>query len=85
MEFPVEWGFEIKKCMKKICIDNIEILNNFDIRMEKREGITMAHMYSKGWFVQELKKLGVRKINGRRLESYKAYVLAKEYEKATTK
>ena len=69
----------------KICNHNIEILINLIIRMRKREGMAMAHMYSKGWFVQELKKLGVRKINGRRLESYKAYVLAKEYEKATTK
>jgi len=35
----------------------------------------MAHIYSKGWFVQELKKLGVYKIEGKKLETLKAHVL----------
>jgi hypothetical protein len=36
---------------------------------------------SKGWFVHELKKLGIRYHNGRKLEVYKAYVLANLLEK----
>jgi hypothetical protein len=45
----------------------------------------MAHIYSKGWFVQELKKLGINKINNRKIETYKGYVLAQEYRKAIEK
>lgn len=33
------------------------------------------HLGTKGWFVTELKKLGVRQIEGRKLESYKTHVL----------
>lgn len=33
---------------------------------------------SKGWYVAELKKLGITKIEGRKLETYKAHVLAAE-------
>lgn len=45
----------------------------------------MAHIYSKGWYVQELKKLGISKIQNRKLETYKSHVLAKEYEKIMQK
>ncbi|MBO8157070.1 MAG: YflJ family protein [Bacillaceae bacterium] len=34
------------------------------------------HVGSKGWYVQELKKLGVRYYEGRKLESYKKPILA---------
>ncbi|MBB6455362.1 hypothetical protein HNQ94_003862 [Salirhabdus euzebyi] len=34
------------------------------------------HVGSKGWYVNELKKLGIRYYNHKKLESYKAYVLA---------
>ncbi|WP_243292124.1 YflJ family protein [Bacillus sp. FJAT-47783] len=36
---------------------------------------------SKGWYVKELKKLGIRNYEGRKLESYKTYILAKLLEK----
>ncbi|GAB1795450.1 hypothetical protein PMEGAS228_19680 [Priestia megaterium] len=35
----------------------------------------MAHIYSKGWFVQQLKAANISKIDGRKLESYKTYIL----------
>lgn len=31
---------------------------------------------TKGWYVAELKKLGIRQIEGRKLESYRTHVLA---------
>ncbi|MCM3002944.1 YflJ family protein [Priestia koreensis] len=34
------------------------------------------HIGSKGWYVQELKKLGVRRFEEKRLESYKSHFLA---------
>ncbi|WP_163539525.1 YflJ family protein [Gracilibacillus sp. YIM 98692] len=34
------------------------------------------HVGSKGWYVEELKKQGVRRLEGRKIESYKAHVLA---------
>lgn len=38
----------------------------------------MAYYGSKGWYVAELKKLGIRNIDGKKLESFKAYILAAE-------
>lgn len=34
------------------------------------------HYGSKGWYVQELKKLGMTKYEGRKLQSYKTHFLA---------
>ncbi|QTM98320.1 DUF2639 domain-containing protein [Sediminibacillus dalangtanensis] len=34
------------------------------------------HVGSKGWYVYELKNLGVRRLEGRKLERYKKPVLA---------
>lgn len=34
------------------------------------------HYGSKGWYVEELKKLGVTKHEGRKLQSFKTYFLA---------
>lgn len=34
------------------------------------------HYGSKGWYVQELKKLGMTKYEGRKLQSYKTHILA---------
>jgi hypothetical protein len=34
------------------------------------------HTGSKGWYVHELKKLGVRRLEGRKVEKYKKHVLA---------
>ncbi|XDZ00738.1 YflJ family protein [Bacillus manliponensis] len=33
------------------------------------------HYGSKGWYVHELKKLGIRHYEGRKLESYRGHVL----------
>ncbi|MRG87433.1 YflJ family protein [Salinibacillus xinjiangensis] len=34
------------------------------------------HIGSKGWYVNELKKVGVRRFEERKIESYKKHVLA---------
>ncbi|AAU22377.2 DUF2639 domain-containing protein [Bacillus sp. GM2] len=34
------------------------------------------HYGSKGWYVEELKKLGMTKYEGRKLQSYKKHFLA---------
>ena len=39
----------------------------------------MDHIYSKGWFVQQLKAANISKIDGRKLESYKTYILRNLY------
>ncbi|PFJ05330.1 DUF2639 domain-containing protein [Bacillus cereus] len=36
---------------------------------------------SKGWYVKELKKLGVRAYEGKKLESYRTHILARLLEK----
>jgi len=43
----------------------------------------MGFMYfgSKGWYVKELKKLGIRYYEGKKLETYKTYELAQLLEK----
>ncbi|WP_369900803.1 YflJ family protein [Bacillus manliponensis] len=43
------------------------------------------HFGSKGWYVNELKKLGIRYYEGRKLESYRTHVLASLLEKAKRK
>ncbi|WP_176585499.1 YflJ family protein [Priestia megaterium] len=39
------------------------------------------HVGSKGWYVEELKKRGVRNHEGRKVENYKTYVLANLLDK----
>ncbi|MCP8967027.1 YflJ family protein [Ectobacillus ponti] len=39
----------------------------------------MAHIYSKGWYIQQLKSAGISKHQQRKLETYKTYVLANLY------
>ncbi|MDL4841819.1 YflJ family protein [Aquibacillus rhizosphaerae] len=34
------------------------------------------HVGSKGWYVEELKNIGVRQIEGHKIEKYKIHVLA---------
>lgn len=34
------------------------------------------HIGSKGWYVEELKNIGVRRFEGRKIEKYKKHVLA---------
>lgn len=36
----------------------------------------MAYVGSKGYYVKKLKDNGIRSLDGKRLESFKAYVLA---------
>ncbi|QOY36421.1 YflJ family protein [Anaerobacillus isosaccharinicus] len=38
------------------------------------------HYGSKGWYVHELKKRGIRYHQGKKLETYKTYVLANLYK-----
>ena len=42
----------------------------------------MAHQYSKGWFIQQLKTAGIRyhPIERRKLELYKTFELRRLYE-----
>lgn len=39
----------------------------------------MAHIYSKGWYIQQLKSVGISKYEQKKLETYRTYVLAKLY------
>ncbi|MCM3355848.1 MULTISPECIES: YflJ family protein [Bacillus] len=41
------------------------------------------HYGSKGWYVAELKKQGITKYEGRKLQSYKTYFLANLLETKT--
>ena len=43
----------------------------------------MAHFGSKGWYVAELKKLGITRIDGYKLETFKTHILRKAYLEAT--
>lgn len=45
----------------------------------------MAHYGTKGYYVAELKKLGIRSLEGRKLESFKAHVLLNALEEAKNK
>ncbi|MFP3726417.1 YflJ family protein [Priestia filamentosa] len=40
----------------------------------------MAHIYSKGWFIKQLKAVGISKHEDRKLETYKTHILANLYE-----
>ncbi|MGX1266045.1 hypothetical protein RKD55_003849 [Rossellomorea marisflavi] len=41
------------------------------------------HVGSKGWYVEELKKAGVRRHEERKVEAYKKHVLANLLERTT--
>jgi hypothetical protein len=41
-----------------------------------RREFSAMHYGSKGWYVEELKKLGMTKYEGRKLQSYKKHFLA---------
>lgn len=43
------------------------------------------HFGSKGWIINELKKLGITKYEGRKLETYKTHVLYNLLKKETNK
>lgn len=40
------------------------------------EGVINMHVGSKGWYVEQLKHVGVRRLEGRKIEKYKKPVLA---------
>jgi hypothetical protein len=39
----------------------------------------LAHIYSKGWYIQQLKSAGISKHEQKKLETYRTHVLAKLY------
>jgi len=39
----------------------------------------VAHIYSKGWYIQQLKAIGISKYEQRKLELYKTHVIANLY------
>ncbi|MBF7145524.1 MULTISPECIES: YflJ family protein [Bacillus cereus group] len=43
--------------------------------VQKKKGSGFMYYGTKGWYVAELKKLGVRYHEGRKLESYRGHVL----------
>lgn len=43
--------------------------------VQKKKGSDPMYYGTKGWYVAELKKLGVRYHEGRKLESYRAHIL----------
>lgn len=45
------------------------------------KGCLSMHVGSKGWYVEKLKKRGVRNHEGRKVEKYKTYVLANLLDK----
>lgn len=54
------------------------------IRTHKKtnlKGSDSMYFGSKGWYVKELKKLGIRTYEGKKLESYRTHVLASLLER----
>lgn len=49
--------------------------NLLNIYCSKAKGSDLMYYGTKGWYVAELKKLGVRYYEGRKLESYRGHVL----------
>lgn len=43
------------------------------------------HIGSKGWYVHELKKMGIRYIDQKKLETFKTHVLANLYAEQKNK
>ncbi|MFX3625155.1 MAG: YflJ family protein [Ectobacillus sp.] len=39
----------------------------------------MAYLYSKGWYIQQLKAAGITKHEQKKLETYRTHVLANLY------
>ncbi len=49
--------------------------------IQKRERIIMAYQYSKGWYLQQLKEVGITKhpVERKKLELYRTFVIRKLY------
>ncbi|MBE7104859.1 DUF2639 domain-containing protein [Bacillus cereus] len=43
--------------------------------VQKQKGSDLMYYGTKGWYVAELKKLGIRYHDGRKLENYRGHVL----------
>lgn len=53
----------------------------FQSILRKERMLISMHIGSKGWYVEELKKAGVRRYEERKVESYKKHVLANLLER----
>lgn len=60
-------------------VQALRSIDNKSISILLTEGTHMAHLYSKGWFIKELKAVNVTKIEGRKLEIFKTYILRNLY------
>ena len=51
------------------------------VTTNEKKGCYRMHVGSKGWYVEQLKRNGVRHHEGRKIEKYKTYVLANLLDK----
>ncbi|WP_242272435.1 YflJ family protein [Bacillus cereus group sp. BfR-BA-01538] len=58
-----------------LIIFNVKLLRPPTYTVQKQKGSDPMYYGTKGWYVAELKKLGVRYHEGRKLESYRGHVL----------
>lgn len=58
-----------------LIIFNVKLLRSPTYTVQKQKGSDSMYYGTKGWYVAELKKLGVRYHEGRKLESYRGHVL----------
>ena len=58
-----------------LIIFNVKLLRPPTYTVQKQKGSDPMYYGTKGWYVAELKKLGVRYHQGRKLESYRGHVL----------
>ncbi|MED0934578.1 YflJ family protein [Bacillus mobilis] len=59
----------------RLIIFNGKLLPPSTYTVQKQKGSDPMYYGTKGWYVAELKKLGVRYHEGRKLESYRGHVL----------
>ncbi|HFF3741949.1 YflJ family protein [Bacillus cereus] len=58
-----------------LIIFNVKLLRSQTYTVQKQKGSDPMYYGTKGWYVAELKKLGVRYHEGRKLESYRGHIL----------
>ncbi|MDA2257209.1 YflJ family protein [Bacillus cereus] len=58
-----------------LIIFNVKLLRPPTYTVQKQKGSDPMYYGTKGWYVAELKKLGVRYHEGRKLESYRGHIL----------
>ncbi|AZQ48891.1 DUF2639 domain-containing protein [Bacillus albus] len=59
----------------RLIIFNGKLIHPATYTVQKQKGSDPMYYGTKGWYVAELKKLGVRYHEGRKLESYRGHVL----------